>query len=109
MRLVDEHNGVKSWFEYDDLTDQVTIKTTQDMTPFLEHAKRARSEGKHRSKDKSLSYQGSVPHAIWLKWFQEEGLVFASIKDVPREERRRIYKKKLNGEYSAFKASEGTF
>ena len=107
MRLVDQHDGIKTWFEYDDLTDHVTIKTTQDVNAHVEQAKQIR--GKNQTKDKSLAHQASVPAIIWLKWFQEEGLVFSSIKDIPREERRKIYRKKLHGDYSQFRVGEGRF
>lgn len=72
----DAMTGMTVWFDYNELTDEVTLEYEQDIEPLLE-------ANKAQANDEELTRQGikqemwkyaSIPNSLQMKWLVEEGL-----------------------------------
>lgn len=65
--------GTTEYFEYDDLTDKITVRVEQDVTPFLEYAKMIRNEpdiGKSQRKA-SFWHYAEIPPVVQMELRQK--------------------------------------
>ena len=70
MRLLDKNGSISTYMDYDESNGNVTIKTEQDLTGFLDHMKRLRQNGEER----------------WRQGIKEEWMRYASIPPVVQME-----------------------
>lgn len=71
-----DDSGMTVWYDYNELTDEVTLEYEQDAEPILEMNKKLQN-------DPSLTKEGfknefyllaSIPNGVQMKWLLEEGL-----------------------------------
>lgn len=69
-------DGMNIWFDYNELTDEVTLEYEQDTAPVLEL-------NKAQANDEEFTRQGiknemwkyaSIPNGVAMKWLIEDGL-----------------------------------
>ena len=70
MRLLDKTGSISTYMHVDEMSGDITIKTEQDLTGFLDHMKRLRESGEDR----------------WRKGVKEEWMRYASIPTVVQME-----------------------
>lgn len=90
-RLLDTNPvlGTTEYFEYDDMTDKITVRVEQDVTPFLEYARKVRNEpdiGKAQIKDGFWHY-AELPDIVIMELRQKGIDVFNpnQTKEILRE------------------------
>ena len=72
----DSTTGMSIWFDYNELTDEVTLEYEQDTEPVLEANKIQANDtdfSKQGIKDEMWKY-ASIPVGLQTKWLIEEGL-----------------------------------
>lgn len=75
---VDDFTGVRTWHDYDDLTDTTTIHHDQiGVDEMLARNKALQKEGAaHFKHDKEFWHAAHVPNSVIMKWKVEEGIDF---------------------------------
>ena len=95
---VDEMTGVRTWHEYDDLSDTTIIHTDQiGVDEMLARNKVLQNAGsEHFKHDKEFWHAAHVPNSVIHKWFVEEGIDFYN------PDHWNAVKRKLNSSEYAF-------
>lgn len=100
----DETTGMSVWFDYNELTDEVTLEYEQDAAPVLEQNKalaNIEDYSKHGIKQELWHY-ASIPVGLQMKWLIEEGLDVYDDNAWPQ-----IFRKLNDPEYAYLKATSG--
>lgn len=73
QKRVFDHNplmGITKYFSYDEMTDEATITTAQDLTPLLESNKRAQNEQTSLDRWGDGRTVARVPLSIYYDWLK---------------------------------------
>lgn len=72
----DPLTGMNVWFDYNELTDEVTLEYEQDTEPVLElnKAKANDTDFSKQGIKRELWQYASIPIGVQMKWLIEEGL-----------------------------------
>ena len=64
------------WFDYNELTDEVTLEYEQDVEPILEMNKAQANDSEFTRKGikQEMWKYASIPNSVQMKWLIEEGL-----------------------------------
>lgn len=67
---------MKIWFDYNDLTDEVTLEYDQDAEPILELNKAMANDTDytHQGIKRDMWHYAQIPNGVAMKWLIEEGL-----------------------------------
>lgn len=104
--LLDKNGDMIQTFSYDDLADEVTIRTSQNVKPYLEENKRLQTENPY-FQSRSAKRIASIPNHVTYKWLQEDGVYWPRL---PKHEKRKYLARKLNDpDYRYLRTSEGRF
>lgn len=98
----DSTTGMTVWFDYNDLTDEVTLEYEQDVEPLLDANKRQANDAsftKDGIKQEFWKY-GSIPVGLQMKWLVEEGLDIYDANAWPQ-----IFKKLNHPDYAYLKTT----
>jgi len=72
----DPDTGMKIWFDYNEITDEVTLEYDQDAEPVLELNKAMANDTDYTSQGikREMWHYASIPNGVAMKWLLEEGL-----------------------------------
>lgn len=94
-RIYDQHGGVVSVIEHDDLHNKTTFAQYQDFTPYFERNKVQQNEGPQDFQGKWGRKVASIPNVLMLKWLRDDGIqpvnYFRNPKAYKVWLRRKIY------------------
>lgn len=102
-RLFDANGSTIEYFHYDDMSDEVTIETVEDVEPYIEAAKAMRNDDQV-TKDgikKGWWHVAHIPDSIILKMRYEDGVDIYDKNDWAKVGQL------LNDKYSVFKLTDG--
>lgn len=79
-KLIDTNEDIKEVFHHDNHDGKSYISRSQDVTPYLDAAHRARSErGEHTSyKSEVFNKKASIPVTVAEKWCKDNGVSYQS-------------------------------
>ena len=101
MRLISDDAGVKTSMQYDELTDQLTVTTEQDLSSFLDNMKARRNDENYwkRGVKEEFAHYCSIPPVVIMQMKAKGIDVFnpGHMKDVLRE---------INQNYPYLKATD---
>ena len=101
-RLLDHTGRTLRVFHYDSADDRVTIQTHEDVEPVIDAVSAIRN--RHRSAEGvHMRMLGSIPVPILNKWRIDDGV---DVLRLPRQEFFAYVRRKLNGDYSRFRARD---
>ena len=87
--------------------NQTRFASTQDVAPIVEQNKAAQTHNDGYSESRELRRVASVPYAVILKWFNEEGWWFFDMDKDPAVAKKVA--QKLNSiEYRHLRTAEGS-
>ena len=94
-RLLDNVDGVQTWFSRDPMTGEITIENVQDATPVVEANKHSQNHGeaRHPFLGQRLA---TVPVVVLQQWLDADGLTQRDFDRWPREARLSYMKRRLN-------------
>lgn len=98
----DPETGMREYFDYDPINDEVRITTTQDVSAFLDQMKAIRDSGFSDQKGKEeWRWYCSIPPVVELE-LKKKGL------DLHNRDHMKAILKEINANYPYLKATEKT-
>lgn len=93
--LLDQYGDVISTFEYDELTDNVTIGHQQDCQAIIDNNIRLQTSNDGYSPSRKLRRVASIPNGKLMEWCRDRGISLLDFMRNPRayqkELRRFLY------------------
>lgn len=95
----DNQSGITTYFHYDENDEQMTIETSQDVTPIIELNKAQQREGFNKRSD--MWHAATIPAVVQLEWMTKFGV------DLMNKDHLPAVKQLLNSsEYSHLRRNE---
>lgn len=98
----DPMTGMTVWFDYNELTDEVTLEYEQDVEPILETNKAMQNSSEYTSAGikSDMWHYAQIPIGVQMKWLIEDGIDIYDDNAWPQ-----IYRKLNDPEYRYLKTT----
>lgn len=106
-RILDQYDGITEYFDFDDVTSEVTVRRVRDVQPLIDANKAMFNEGLV-NKNCEFRHIGSYDEIVVKEWAKQRGI--ADYWDIFRKGNEKLLSELVNDpDMSAFRTLPGRY